>query len=682
MLKHLQASRDKNFSSAQKFLLLSVLIFASITAFSQGTNNSAMSIQSAEPLQPSLVQPADKNLPEPAVVSERNSGQGSNTGATLSLLAPPANDDCAGAITLTPGTACSPVAGSSNTATSSGVAGCGGTPNDDVWYTFIATATSHEIVVDGAANMDAVVNLRGPGACNGASLACADLTFGDGIETLIYNSFVIGSRYYIRVYDYASGAAGWGDFTICLREPYANNTCAGGWLNPPYVLNPNTGCVEGSLLGANLDAGEITGACITPAPTRSVWYSFQSTQANMWLAIKPTSSIVCSANFGLSVWQWGGSCPPAGAAAGCKNFQTYNANFVYNKLILSGLAIGGWYLVQVTQNPGCAYVDFCISLGTPTTCTACGNSCGPICVFAGPTAPTVPQVVSTCTPYPLSPPLNQSESATQCYTFTAPNDTVNMQQVVSAYCSPNTFSFTYSLYTSPGCALIQSGNVFANNMITGLTIGQNYQICYSLTAACTWESPIYPYLYTTSNALPVELIAFEASPFKGKIQISWSTASEINSKEFIIERTRNGMDFEEITRVKGAGTTTTLNNYRAFDLKPFNGNNYYRLKQIDFDGSFSFSKLAVAVFESPDVNLSIIPNPANGDFAVRFHSSGNSNATIKITDVRGKVIVNTSLATEEGITLTSVSAAEFSQGIYFVQLAVDNQINIVKLVKE
>ncbi|MFI5218699.1 MAG: T9SS type A sorting domain-containing protein [Bacteroidia bacterium] len=471
--------------------------------------------------------------------------------------------------------------------------------------------------------------------------------------------------------------------------PPGNDNCAAG-LNPPYVLTPNSSCVAGSLNGTNpgpaatVEVGETFG-CNAGPPTRSVWYSFIATQANMWVSLKQTGTpgpnTVCTVNPGIRVSRYTGTCPPAGGVA-CQTYTAYGIGTIHNTLNLTTLVAGTTYLIQIVCNPACLDYNFCIKIGTPTTCTTCGSSCGPICIMAGASPPLPPQVVSTCPGYPLSPPMNAGSTQSNCYTFTAPNDTIFMQQVVYAYCAPgNTISFTYSLYTA-GCGLIQSGNVFASNIITGLTIGTNYQICYTLTSACSWDSLIYPYVYTTSNALPVELIAFDASPSKDKVQISWSTASELNSKEFIIERTRNALDFEEIAHVKGAGTTTTLNNYRSFDLQPLNGNNYYRLKQIDFNGSYSYSKLAVAVFESTGINLSIIPNPANDDFALRFQATGNSSASIKISDIRGKELLSTSLNPVEGITLYAVSAAEFSQGIYFVQLTVDDQISIAKLVKD
>ena len=132
-----------------------------------------------------------------------------------------ANDNCSGAISLTLSSneTCTPTSGTSTGGTQSIAAitcnSLTGNSDDDVWYSFVATATSHIITVDGAANMDAVIDLRS-GACDGTNIDCADLTGSDGIETFTETGMTIGNTYYIRVYDYASGG---GDFTICVTTP-------------------------------------------------------------------------------------------------------------------------------------------------------------------------------------------------------------------------------------------------------------------------------------------------------------------------------------------------------------------------------------------------------------------------------------------------------------------------------
>lgn len=493
----------------------------------------------------------------------------------------------------------------------------------------------------------------------------------------------------INAEDNKKNRSGSTSYSNAFMPPPGNDICAAG-LNPPYVLSPNAGCLSGSLNGtppmpaATIEAGETFG-CMTGPPTRSVWYSFIATQANMWVSTKQTGTpgpnTVCALNFGIRIYRYSGTCPPAGGG-GCKAYTFYSANQIHNVLNLTTLTPGTTYLVQIACDPLCSDFNFCIKLGTPTTCTTCGNSCGPICTFAQPSPPTVPQVVTTCPGYPLSPPVNQFDIQTNCYTFTAPNDTVNMQQVVYAYCSPgNTFSFTYNLYTS-GCGFIQGGNVFANNMITGLTVGQTYQICYTLQAACSWDSLIYPYLYTTSTTLPVDLVSFEALAYKEKVQLYWTTASEENCKEYIIERTLNSRDFTEVARVQGAGNSVSLLNYESVDNSPVEGNNYYRLKQIDFNGEFTYTKLVAVKFSTSAADLYIVPNPALDKAFIKFNAAGNYVTFLKVMDMKGKIIFHKQFISDEGLNEYSLNMAEMARGIYSVQLIVEDQNLVSKLVKE
>ncbi|MEZ5030345.1 MAG: choice-of-anchor D domain-containing protein [Saprospiraceae bacterium] len=170
----------------------------------------------------------------------------------------PVNDNCAGAITLTveSGETCNSPLSSSSTGASQSIAAieCNaltGNADDDVWFKFEATGTSQIITVDGASNMDAVVDLR-EGACNGTNLECADDTEGDGIEVITASGLTIGATYLIRVYDYVSGG---GEFTICVTTPVppmhyrtvqsGDFSNASTWETSPNNNDPWTAALQG-----------------------------------------------------------------------------------------------------------------------------------------------------------------------------------------------------------------------------------------------------------------------------------------------------------------------------------------------------------------------------------------------------------------------------------------------------
>ena len=479
-----------------------------------------------------------------------------------------------------------------------------------------------------------------------------------------------------------------------MLPPPPNDNCSSALL-AAHTLTPgsNYKCSGAAAMmgNATVEVGEYTG-CFTPAPVGTVWYSFTADQPTMWIAVKPSASTcgttfgTVPSSFGLAVYQ-STTCFPSTPVA-CLNYYSAiisAANFsVFSKLNLTGLTPGQVYMIQIAWYASCAgntWKPHCIKIGHPSTCTTCATNCGPMCVWAGPTPPLVTDITTTCPSYGWAPPMNLNDAQTNCFSFTATNDTVFLQQIVYSYCNPNTISFTYNLYNA-ACGLIQSGNVFVNNQITGLVVGTTYKICYTLQAACSWDSVFWPYAYTTSTTLPVEMVSFGAMPYKDKVKIYWATASEENSKEFIIEKTQNGMDFTEVAHVKAAGNSTQLINYKAYDDRPRAGNNYYRIKQVDFNGEFTYTKLVAAKYGGARADLSIVPNPAKDKAIITFNSSGNYPAVIKVHTMQGSSVVDKQFFTEEGLNEFTLNMNEFPKGIYTVQLIVDDQNMISKLVKD
>jgi len=142
------------------------------------------------------------------------------TQAFTTLPLGPANDDCANAVTLTVygGTCTQATTGDVANATQSVPAFCPGTANNDVWYKFTATSTSHTITVIGASGFDAVVELLS-GSCPGTNVSCADATYGGGTEVINATGLTVGTTYYVRVYDYFSSIPTNTTFTICITTP-------------------------------------------------------------------------------------------------------------------------------------------------------------------------------------------------------------------------------------------------------------------------------------------------------------------------------------------------------------------------------------------------------------------------------------------------------------------------------
>ena len=141
--------------------------------------------------------------------------------------------------------------------------------------------------------------------------------------------------------------------------------------------------------------------------------------------------------------------------------------------------------------------------------------------------------------------------------------------------------------------------------------------------------------YSNSEALPVELINFGAVENREQVELSWTTASEVDNELFIIEHSDNGEDFREIGTIEGAGTSVSFQNYSFTHEQPSVGINYYRLQQIDFNGEFEYSNL-VSINIKYTGEIQVYPNPTRGE--VNFKMSSGLNPTFEVYNQSGNLI--------------------------------------------
>jgi len=171
--------------------------------------------------------------------------------------------------------------------------------------------------------------------------------------------------------------------------------------------------------------------------------------------------------------------------------------------------------------------------------------------------------------------------------------------------------------------------------------------------------------------VPVELVSFSASVDKGKVVLNWMTASELNNSGFQVERKTSG-EWEEIGFVGGKGTTAEVNNYIFVDANPASGKNYYRLKQIDFDGSFEYSNVIEVDLTMPYrfVLEQNYPNPFNPTTTINFETTQKGVVTLKVYNILGG-LVETLLNEERpaGRHTISFNASNLASGVYFYTLS-------------
>ncbi len=176
----------------------------------------------------------------------------------------------------------------------------------------------------------------------------------------------------------------------------------------------------------------------------------------------------------------------------------------------------------------------------------------------------------------------------------------------------------------------------------------------------------------SGNPLPVQLVSFTAKLNRqGTVDLKWVTTTEINNDFFSIERSVDGINFEEILQVKGAGNTSRTLAYTAIDGKPLTGISYYRLKQTDFDGAFEYFNIVSVnnsgITPAANRNWNVFPNPLQAGGLMTVSSEGeNAKVRVAIFDTNsGKLIT-------EKISETSTVAVELSNdlkpGIYIMNI--------------
>lgn len=183
---------------------------------------------------------------------------------------------------------------------------------------------------------------------------------------------------------------------------------------------------------------------------------------------------------------------------------------------------------------------------------------------------------------------------------------------------------------------------------------------------------------------PVELTSFNVSVSGDVVELNWATATEINNRGFYIERRLPNQDFQEIGFVKGAGSTTIPQSYTFTDDTKVNGFLIYRLKQIDYDGTFEYSKEANILLNNSPLQYCLeqnYPNPFNPSTEIRYSIPYSSFISLKIYDILGKevrTLVNE--IKQPGNYIITFDANTLASGIYFYKIEANVFTQIKKMI--
>lgn len=168
---------------------------------------------------------------------------------------------------------------------------------------------------------------------------------------------------------------------------------------------------------------------------------------------------------------------------------------------------------------------------------------------------------------------------------------------------------------------------------------------------------------TVSGILPIELLRFDALPDDNHVLLEWETATEINNSHFEIQRSADGRYYQTIGQVAGHGTASEVISYSFMDNQPLNGKNHYRLKQVDFDGSFEYSPIK-QVELSGQSHLIIYPNPAEIGSEVTIR--GQEIRDVKVYDMLGKLFIHEEY--NQPAHEVKLSSSKLPRGMYITRI--------------
>jgi hypothetical protein len=172
-----------------------------------------------------------------------------------------------------------------------------------------------------------------------------------------------------------------------------------------------------------------------------------------------------------------------------------------------------------------------------------------------------------------------------------------------------------------------------------------------------------------STTLPLVLTDLSAVKNSSGVILNWKTYNEQNASHFEIERSSDGNNYTMIGRVNAAGNSQDTRLYHFTDNTPLTGTGFYRLRMVDIDNKFSYSRV-VAVTSTSGIKdlLQLFPNPVTDVLQLQLQSDKKETATLSITTIAGQVILQRELQLAEGSNAFSIPVKSFQSGHYYVTI--------------
>ena len=186
----------------------------------------------------------------------------------------------------------------------------------------------------------------------------------------------------------------------------------------------------------------------------------------------------------------------------------------------------------------------------------------------------------------------------------------------------------------------------------------------------------------SAGTLPVQFKSFTATKGNDAVNLKWASASESNNKGFEIQRSVNGAKYQTVAFIKSAGNSNVSKSYSYNDMPSTSGSVCYRLKQFDFDGANTYSKVACVNIEAiKTTEVITTPNPFNTSLHIKYNSLNDGSANMQIIDMLGKTHQNTNMSVNKGENMLTLDTDALPLGIYFIRITNGTEVTTQRIVK-
>ncbi|TKK71570.1 T9SS type A sorting domain-containing protein [Ilyomonas limi] len=194
------------------------------------------------------------------------------------------------------------------------------------------------------------------------------------------------------------------------------------------------------------------------------------------------------------------------------------------------------------------------------------------------------------------------------------------------------------------------------------------------------------YKINQTVVLPVKLLNFNVALRDGGVAVNWATASEANTKNFVVERSTDAVHFSAVGTLAAAGNSNTAHQYQYNDASALQAGAstlYYRLRIIDNDGKYSYTAILSVELQGGMFKITLSPNPVHDQLTVAFSTNNAKSITLRVTDANGKQVYQQQLQTN-GVTAMQqyINVSRFAAGAYFVQLITEKDTKTASFIKQ